>query len=395
MKHNILVFSSLFPSKVAPNNGLFIRERMFRVARNANLTVVSPVPWFPGQQLIRIFKKSYRPQPDKVEVQQGITVYFPRFLSVPGVFRRLDAFMMYLGSFRLIKRLTKEQHIKIIDSHFTYPDGLAATLLAKKLGIKSIITLRGTEIPHSSMSGRRRQLLRAWRQADRVFSVSDSLRKHAIALGAEASKFRVIGNGIDTEKFKPIDKPDAKKSLNIDSDTYVLITVGGLVERKGFHRVVECLPGLLKECPKLLYLIVGGENAEGSYKAQISALAEELGVTDHVRFLGALESEELSLPLSAADAFVLASSNEGWANVILEAMACGTPVVATDVGGNAEVVTSEELGYIVPYGSPQSLLAAIKQALQRDWDTKVLTQYAQDNHWDNRINLILEEYARL
>ena len=395
MKHNVLVFSSLFPSRVAPKNGLFIRERMFRVGSHANLTVVSPVPWFPGQQLIRIFKKDYRPQPDKVEVQQGIAVYFPRFLSVPGVFRRLDAFMMYLGSLRLIARLTKEQNIEIIDSHFTYPDGLAATLLAQKLGLKSTITLRGTEIPHSSVSGRRQQLLRAWKQADRIFSVSDSLRKHAIALGAEANKLKVIGNGIDTKKFKPIDKLHAKKSLDIDSDTYVLITVGGLVERKGFHRVVECLPDLLKEYPKLVYLIVGGANAEGNYRAQISALAEELGVTDHVRFLGALEPEDLSLPLSAADAFVLSSSNEGWANVILEAMACGTPVVATDVGGNAEVITSEELGYIIPYGDPQSLLAAIKRALLRDWNTAVLTEYAHENHWDNRISLILEEYSRL
>jgi teichuronic acid biosynthesis glycosyltransferase TuaC len=395
MKHNILVLSSLFPSSAAPNNGLFIRERMFRVAQHVNLTVVSPVPWFPGQQLIRIFKKDYRPQPAKVEIQQGITVYFPRFLSFPGVLRRLDALMMYLGCLRLVKELIAEQNIEIIDSHFTYPDGLAATRLAQKLGLKSVITMRGTEIPHSRLPGRKQQLLRAWAQADRVFSVSDSLCKHAVALGAEASKFKVVGNGIDTKKFKPLDKMDARKRLNIDLDTRVLVTVGGLVERKGFHRVVECLPDLLKEIPRLVYLIVGGANAEGSYKAQICSLAEQLAVTDHVLFLGALKPEELDLPLSVADAFVLSSSNEGWANVILEAMACGTPVVATDVGGNAEVINSEELGTIVPYGDRQSLLTAIRRALQRDWNANALTQYARDNHWDHRINLILDEYDRL
>jgi len=395
MKHNILVLSSLFPSSAAPNNGIFIRERMFRVARHVNLTVVSPVPWFPGQQLIRIFKKNYRPQPGKMEVQQGITVYFPRFLSFPGVLRHLDALMMYLGSLRLIKKLTKEQNIEIIDSHFTYPDGLVATWLAQKLGLKSVITLRGTEIPHSKLPGRKQQLLKAWKQADRIFSVSDSLCKHAIALGADADKFRVIGNGIDTEKFKPFNKLDARKRLNIDTDTRVLVTVGGLVERKGFHRVVECLPNLLQEFPRLVYLIVGGANAEGNYKAQILTLAEQLAVTDHVLFLGALEPEELDLPLSAADVFVLSSSNEGWANVILEAMACGTPVIATDVGGNAEVINSEELGTIVPYGDHQILLEAIRQGLRREWSVSVLTQYAKENHWDNRINLILDEYDRL
>lgn len=395
MKHNILVFSSLFPSNAAPTNGLFIRERMFRVAEHVNLTVVSPVPWFPGQQLGRMFKKNYRPQPEKMEIQQGITVYFPRFLSFPGVLRNIDGFMMYLCSLFLVRRLRNEKHIEIIDSHFTYPDGLAATWIAQSLGLKSIITLRGTEVPHSKIPGRKKQLLRAWNQADRLFAVSNSLRQHATALGAGADKFTVIGNGIDTEKFQPIEKIEARKRLNIDVDARVLITVGGLVERKGFHRVVECLPYLLAEFPKLVYLIVGGANAEGSYKAEICALAENLAVTDHLMFLGAIKPEELSAPLSAADVFVLSSSNEGWANVILEAMGCGTPVVATDVGGNAEVVDSAELGAIVPFGDHEKLLEAIQYALHRDWDVGKLTQYAQDNHWDHRISLILEEYDRL
>jgi teichuronic acid biosynthesis glycosyltransferase TuaC len=395
MKHNILVFSSLFPSDAAPSNGLFIRERMFRVAQHVNLTVVSPVPWFPGQQLVRIFKKNYRLLPEKKEIQQGITVYFPRFFSFPGVLRNLDALMMYLCCFLLVRKLKNEQHIEIIDSHFTYPDGLAATWLAQKLGMKSIITLRGTEIPHKKIPGRKKQLLKAWEQADRLFSVSNSLCQHAIELGADADKITVIGNGIDTDKFKPIVKADAKEILNIDADAKVLITVGGLVERKGFHRVLECLPPLLAEFPKLVYLIVGGANAEGNYKPQICALTDKLAVTEHVRFLGVLSPEELSVPLSAADAVVLSSSNEGWANVILEAMACGTPVVATDVGGNAEVVDSEELGAIVPFGDHQKLLEAIQCALHRDWQVTMLTQYAQDNHWNHRINVILKEYDRL
>ena len=271
MKHNILVLSSLFPSNAAPGNGLFIRERMFRVAKHVNLIVVSPVPWFPGQRLLQIFKKNYRPQPDKMEIQQGITIYYPRFLAFPGILRNLDADMIYRCTLPLIKRLKREYNIEIIDSHFTYPDGLAATWLANKLGLKSTITLRGTEIPHSKLPKRRMQLLQAWRQADKLFSVSDSLRQHAIALGADGSKFTVIGNGIDTEKFKPIEKATAKRRLNIDPEAKVLITVGGLVERKGFHRVIECIPDLLKHHPKLVYLIVGGANAADPYLNKHSA----------------------------------------------------------------------------------------------------------------------------
>ena len=115
MKHNILVLSSLFPSNAAPGNGLFIRERMFRVAKHVNLIVVSPVPWFPGQRLLQIFKKNYRPQPDKMEIQQGITIYYPRFLAFPGILRNLDADMIYRCTLPLIKRLKREYNIEIID----------------------------------------------------------------------------------------------------------------------------------------------------------------------------------------------------------------------------------------------------------------------------------------
>jgi len=395
MKHSVLVFSSLFPNSAAPNNGLFIRERMFRVSKHVDLTVISPIPWFPGQDFLRLFKKNYRPQPNKIEIQQGITVYFPRFLSFPGIMRNLDAFMMFICCFSLVRRLIKEYRIEIIDSHFTYPDGLAATWLAKKLTLKSIITLRGTEVTHSKNAGRRKQLLKAWDQADRLFTVSNSLCQHDIAMGADTEKFTVIGNGIDTEKFKPIEKNVAKKQIGIETNTVVLITVGGLVERKGFHRVVACIPELLKRHPKLLYLLVGSTNAEGNFEPQIRALAKKLNVTDKVRFLGTLKPEELSTPLSAADVFVLSSSNEGWANVILEAMACGTPVIATDVGGNAEVVISEELGKIVPFGNHEALLQALQTTLQQEWNTNTLTGYAQDNHWDHRVNMILQEYDSL
>lgn len=395
MKHSILVFSSLFPSSAAPGNGLFIRERMFRVGQHTNLVVVSPVPWFPGQGLIRLFKKAYRPQPPRVEEQQGIKVYFPRFLAFPGVLRNLDAVMMYLCCLRLVRKLALEERVDIIDSHFTYPDGLAATWLARKLRLKCTITLRGTEIPHSGIPGRARLLLKAWSQADRMFTVSQSLRRHAVSLGADAAKFTVIGNGIDTDKFSPLDKTAARQKLGIDADAHVLITVGGLVERKGFHRVIELLPELLKDFPDLAYLVVGGASSEGDYGVRLHELARDLGVEANVVFMGAMESEQLSLPLSAADAFVLSSSNEGWANVILESMACGTPVIATDVGGNAEVVNSEDLGLIVEFGYRQQLLEAITQALSREWSAARLTQYASENHWSKRVSTILEEYDRL
>ncbi|AMK75874.1 glycosyltransferase [Methylomonas denitrificans] len=391
----LIVFSSLYPSRVRPNAGVFIRERMSKVAHHCLLVVISPVPWFPLQSLIQWFKPDYRPQPDIYEDQDGISVYFPRFLSIPGVGRSWDGFFMALCSLTICYRLKKRFAFNLIDAHFAYPDGYAATLLGKWFKVPVTITLRGTEVPLSKIPSRRQRLLKSLNDAARVFSVSDSLKRHVVNLGASAEKIRVVGNGIDTAKFFPIDRKQARQHWQIPEDAQVLISVGGLVDRKGFHRVIEILPALIEKFPRLLYLIVGGASPEGNIRSRLEQQVETLNLDQHVRFLGAMPAEQLHGPLSAADIFVLATANEGWANVFLEAMACGLPVISTDVGGNREVVADETLGTIVPFGDADALLLALDNALQRQWDRQAIVNYAADNSWDKRVGILLTEFKKL
>jgi len=389
----LLVFSSLFPSHKRPNAGVFIRERMFRVARQIPVIVVSPVPWFPFQGVIRYWRPRFRPQPDKYEEQDSVQVFFPRFLSIPGVFKSWDGFFMAVGSLSTLLKLRKQ--FNIIDAHFAYPDGYAATLLGKWLKIPVTITLRGTEVPLSKISGRKTRLLTALKNATRVFSVSDSLKQHEVSLGAAGDKIRVIGNGIDLVKFYPLAKTVARAELNIPEDAKVLVSVGGLVDRKGFHRVIEVLPALVVRYPKLIYLIVGGDSPEGNIRERLEHQVKMLKLENNVRFLGAYPSERLKVPLSSADLFVLATANEGWANVFLEAMACGLPVITTEVGGNKEVVNDPRLGTVVPFGDSAALLAALLHGLERNWDRSLIIQYARENSWDTRVKILVEEFQRI
>jgi len=389
----LLVFSSLFPSNKRANAGVFIRERMFRVGQHIPVIVVSPVPWFPMQGIIRYWKPHFRPQPDPYEEQEGVEVYFPRFLSVPGLLKSYDGFFMALGSLSTLIKLQKQ--FNIIDAHFAYPDGYAATLLGKWLKTPVTITLRGTEVPLSKMPGRKTRLLTALKNAIRVFSVSDSLKQHVISLGAESDKIRVIGNGIDIVKFHPLPKSVARAALNISEDVKVLVSVGGLVDRKGFHRVIEILPALVAKYPGLIYLIVGGDSPEGNIRERLEDQVKTLNLEENVRFLGAYPSEQLKVPLSAADLFVLATANEGWANVFLEAMACGLPVITTEVGGNKEVVNDPELGIVVPFGNSEVLLAALLQGFETVWDRPLIIQYARENSWDTRVKILVEEFQRI
>jgi len=392
-KPKLLVFSSLFPSQKRPNAGVFIRERMFRVNQEIPIIVVSPVPWFPCQELVRYWRPHFRPQPSRYEEQQGIQVYFPRFFSIPGLFKSYDGFFMALGSLPTLFKLRKK--FNIIDAHFAYPDGYAATWLGRWLNVPVTITLRGTEVPLSKLPRRKQKLLTALQKATRIFSVSDSLKQLVVSLGADNDKICVIGNGIDVIKFYPLDKSDARAELNISNDAKVLISVGALVDRKGFHRVIELLPALVKQYPNLIYLIVGGDSPEGNIYSRLQQQVKSLSLEDHVRFLGAYPSDELKLPLSSSDVFVLATANEGWANVFLEAMACGLPVITTDVGGNKEVVNRSELGTVVAFGEPEALLSALLQALEKDWQSSVIINYAQQNSWNSRVSVLTDEFRRL
>ena len=392
-KPKLLVFSSLFPSNKRPNAWVFIRERMFRVAQQIPVVVVSPVPWFPFQGLIRYWRPHFRPQPSRYEEQQGIQVYFPRFFSIPGLLKSYDGFFMALGSLPTLFKLRKQ--FNIIDAHFAYPDGYAATLLGHWLKMPVTITLRGTEVPLSKMPERKARMLTALKNATRVFSVSDSLKQLVVSLGAVSDKIRVIGNGIDVVKFYPLAKTVARAELAIPKNAKVLVSVGALVDRKGFHRVIEILPTLAAKYPELIYLIVGGDSPEGYIRERLEQQVKTLELEKNVRFLGAYPSEQLKLPLSAADLFVLATANEGWANVFLEAMACGLPVITTEVGGNIEVVNAPELGTVVPFGDSAALLAALLQGFETVWDRSLIIQYARENSWDTRVRILVEEFQRL
>jgi teichuronic acid biosynthesis glycosyltransferase TuaC len=385
----VVVLSTLFPSAQDPIAGVFIKERMFRVARHLPVTVLSPQPWFPLQHLIRRWRPSYRPERAPFEVIDGIEVHRPRFLALPGLLRRFDGLSIALASWPLLRRLRRAGRADLLDAHFAYPDGDAGHRLATWSGLPFFVTLRGKESGLSKIASLRRRMSNALSHATNVIAVSSSLRRLAIELGAKESNAHVIGNGVDVDRFQKIPQAVARELLGIPADAQVLVSVGRMAEGKGFHRLIDCLPALLKKHPRLVLLIVGGPNPGDDWTDRLRRMIRDQELTEHVRLLGAISPDLMRTPLSAADAFVLATEYEGWANVFLEAMACGLPVVSTQVGGNAEVVTRAELGTLVPFGDREALTRALDEALARPWDRLAIRRYAQENSWDRRIETLV------
>lgn len=383
----VLVLSSTFPSSSQPTRGVFVRERIRRLSKRCEVVVVAPVPWFPLNRWIR----RERATVPAVEHQEGLTVYHPRFFSVPRYAKFLDGAFYYLSLLAFTRRLRRTFPFEVIDAHFAFPDGAAATLLAKTFSCPVVVTLRGTIVRLSGYRLHRPQLRWVLRRADRVTAVSESLAGVAVGLGLPRERVRVIPNGVDIRTFMPMDRVQARRLAGLPEDRKILLTVAGIYEGKGQRSVVEILPALREKYPDLLYVMVGNSRPGEQYRRRLAEAIWRLGLKDHVLVAGPRPHADLARWFSAADVSVLATQSEGWPNVLLESLACGTPAVATRVGGTSEIVRDGQDGILVPFGDTPALGRALDRALDTPWDRTALVKRARAFDWTDSVESALDE----
>jgi glycosyltransferase involved in cell wall biosynthesis len=384
----VLVLSFTFPNAKQPALGVFVRERIRRIAAQCDVVVVAPVPWFPFNRRIRGEQWAGIAATER---HDGLDVRHPRFFCIPRYLKWLDGVFYAVSLLPFLWRLRRSFPFDVIDSHFAYPDGLAGTIIGRIFRRPVVITLRGSIVRLATYPLHRPQLRLALRAAKRVVAVSESLKQTAVALGIPAQKVRVIPNGVDTSRFFPMDRREARRALDLPDEARILLTVGGLNEGKGQHRIVGMLPSLLRRHPDLLYVAVGGGRRADSLRPVLEGLIRDRGLHDHVLLAGERPHEEIPLWMAACDVFCLATRSEGWANVLLEALACGRPVVSTRVGGNAEIVTDPSLGTLVPAGDDAAFADALRAALARAWAPEALATHARQHSWDRATRDVLAE----
>jgi glycosyltransferase involved in cell wall biosynthesis len=393
MPPRVLVLSSVFPNPRQPAFGVFVRERVRRVARRCEVQVIAPLPWFPMNGLIRGDRWSGIPARETVP---GLPpIHHPRFFCIPRHFKQLDGLLYAASLLPVLLRLRQRFPFDVIDAQFDYPDGVGGVVLAKLLRCPVAVTLRGSIVRLAGYPLHRPQLRWALRAADRVISVSRSLKDTAMAIGVPGERIRVISNGVDTERFFPVSRVAAREALGLPLDRRIILSIGGLNEGKGHHHVIEILPALRKRHPDLLYVIVGGGQPGNTYRPVLERMIHDRGLEPHVLLAGERTHDEIPRWMGAADLFCLATRSEGWANVLLEALACGRPVVSTRVGGNAEIVTGDHLGLLAPYGDGPALERTLLDALDRRWEAETLAAHARRHSWDATADQVLEELTRL
>jgi glycosyltransferase involved in cell wall biosynthesis len=372
----LLTFSTLFPNAERQNHGIFVETRLRYLISSGKVEsrVVAPVPWFPFRHPRYGQYASYAKVP-REETRYGIKVDHPRYFLPPKVGMNLAPFFMARAVRSTIQRIIDEGYdFDLIDAHYFYPDGVAAVLLGRYFNKPVVITSRGTDInliPQYAVP--RKLILWAARQAKGLITVCNALKTEMVQLGVDAARITPLRNGVDLQRFQPVDREAARHALGMDQ--FTLLSVGLLEARKGHDLIIQALPML----PDVNLLIAGS----GPDRRKLEELANQLGVAHRVTFLGPVPQTELRNYYGAADALVLASSREGWANVLLESMACGTPVVASNVWGTPEVVASADAGVLMRERTPEALAEAVGELRAHYPDHAATRRYAENFSWDD------------
>ncbi len=392
-----LLFSTLYPSSVRTGHGIFVETRLRHLLASGRVEtkVVAPVPWFPSThpQFGNYARWAATP---KQEIWNGIEVFHPRYFLPPKVGMTVAPLLLALGAYPTVRRLLRGGFdFDLIDAHYYYPDGVAAALLARWCGKPFVVTARGTDLNLIPQYALPRWMIR-WtaEQAQASIGVCQALMDVLRDLGAAPDKLHVLRNGVDLERFRPLDQRAMRAALGLPATGMIVLSVGNLVELKGHHLLVKALTRL----PEAYLVIVG----EGEERGLLTRLIQQQGLEERARLVGAVPNAELARWYSAADVLALASSREGWANVLLESMACGTPVVATQVGGSPEVVRDPAVGRLVEERSARAFAQAIDALLRDNPDRSAVRRYAEGFSWEattqGQIGIflkIIKSYQRL
>lgn len=372
----ILTLTSLFPSAARPRHGIFVETRLRHLLEDCPVEarVLAPVPWFPFRARWFGSYAAFAATPRRDTLAGGLQVSYPRYAMLPkiGVAFQPDAMAhACIEDMQVLQRAGWRPDL--IDAHYLYPDGVAAAKLAGSTGLPLVLTARGTDVnvlARQERAGRR--VLWASRKAAAVIAVSTRLKEGLVALGVEADKIRVVRNGVDTDVFTPMDRLAARTLLGLNQRR-TFVCVGNLVREKGFELAINCVSTL----SSVQLVIVG----DGPLRSELERHARALGVADRVVFMPPMPQARLAHVYSAADVLLLCSTREGWPNVVLESLACGTPVVATDVGAVNEILTDRQIGRVLPSRETAVMVAAVEDLLSSAGDRQRLREHAARYDW--------------
>ena len=364
-KPRLAVVTPFFPLGTRPEQGRSTYQMMVALRERFELTVVCPIPDYPRWLTPRRF--DYR----RVDVDYQVPLVTTRYLSfpaLPGLTRPINA----ATCARYIEPVLQEIDPEVILNFWIYPQGRGALLAGRRLGIPVVVGAIGTDLNAIPDPITRRLAASTMKQANHVITKSEALRQRAIAMGVAPERVTTIHNGCDRSLFHPAERAEARRATNVKEDERVIVFVGRLETPKGTLELLAACVKIQNEVPRLRLVYVG----DGPEERRLAEMARAHNA-GWVQLMGAQAPEAVAQWLAAADLLALPSYAEGCPNVVIEALSCGRPVVATNVGGIPELV-DESCAVLAPPRDLPALAQALRSALTHEWDeARIAAQFGR------------------
>lgn len=382
MPLRLLVLTNLFPSAWDPRRSPFNRQQFERLAQREGIEVdvMTAVDW---RQ--RLAGGHADVTLNHVRAHHFTFVYPPRF----G--RRLHAHFWLASLLAQQARFLRRNHFDCLLASWAYPDGVAVARLARRMQLPYAIKVHGSDLNVlAEVPAQRRQISAALAGASAVIAVSRALADKAIALGADPVRVHVLYNGVDSERFQPGSRSAARERLAIEDGAELILYVGNLKLSKGCMDLLDALPAVFASRPQAQAVLIGA----GPDRSALAQRVESLGLGARVRMPGSVAHEGLRDWFQASNLLCLPSHNEGVPNVVLEAMACGMPVVATSVGGIPEILP-DFAGRLVKVGECERLQLALTEVLAHSWDTARIVEHAGTFRWRDNVDQLFATLTKV
>lgn len=344
----VLIITNLFPNSKEPTRGIYNKQEFLELAKLCEIKVVAPLPWY------------YKREVPKREDIDGIDVYHLRYFMMPKIARSLYGFFFFLSLVEKVKKIYENFKFDLIFAAWVYPDGFGSFLIAKALRTSIVIKVQGSDVNrHTKYYIRRKMISYTLRNSKKVIAVSKALKERMIEISVPEDKIIVISNGVDTSLFKPMDKEECRKKMGLPLNKKIILFIGNLVPVKGVDFLVEAFYKVSDTIKDLILVIVG----DGHKKQTLWEKTKKLGLEKRINFVSKQSHNTIPLWINSCDVFCLPSLSEGCPNVILEAIACGKPIVASNVGGIPELLESNGNTILVTPGNSDELANAISNIL--------------------------------
>jgi teichuronic acid biosynthesis glycosyltransferase TuaC len=387
----VLVLSRNYPNKATPILGLWVEGLVKHVSRLCEIKVIAPTPYCPPLPGLNEFTK-FR-SIERKRNSDGVEIFHPRFLTGPGYSTyNLEGSAYYWSIRQQVDRLREEFPFDLVHANFGYPDGVVAAKLAARYNVPFIITEHASWIPWMNDYPQvRRQAVWAASRCAYHIAVSNFARQTIAHFTGETKKLCIVPNGVDTNVFKPLGVGEQKNPNQI-------LYVGLMRHVKGIDVLLHALSRLVKQQPELKLILVGG-GVYRDYQTQVSALhrlAQELGIAKNVEFAGIKTPDEVARYMRESALLVLPSRKETFGAVLIEALACGTPIVATKCGGPEDIV-NERVGRLVEKEDAGALANAIADVIteRQNFDPNELRDYVLNNFaWQQIARQTFDLYSK-